>query len=40
MAQILGPEALGVEHFRLVKGLNLIYKNIIELDLFSGINDQ
>ena len=40
MAQILGPEALGVEHFRLVKGLNLIDKNIIELDLFSGINDQ
>ncbi|MFM7139118.1 MAG: N-acetyl-1-D-myo-inositol-2-amino-2-deoxy-alpha-D-glucopyranoside deacetylase, partial [Actinomycetes bacterium] len=36
MAEILGPEALGVEYFRLVKGQKK--SNEIETDLFSGIN--
>ncbi len=35
MAEILGPEALGVEYFRLVKGKRISTE--IETDLFSGI---
>lgn len=37
MAEILGPDALGVEYFRLVKGK--INSNEIETDLFSGIDE-
>jgi N-acetyl-1-D-myo-inositol-2-amino-2-deoxy-alpha-D-glucopyranoside deacetylase len=36
MAEILGPEALGVEYFRLVKGKRV--SSEIETDLFSGLD--
>ena len=36
MAEILGPEALGVEYFRLVKGERV--SSEIETELFSGLD--
>jgi hypothetical protein len=36
MAKIVGPEALGVEYFRIVKG-NAVKSGDFETDIFAGL---